>query len=173
RLRGETASFNIEKEGKIYVEKGRRITARHIQELKNQKVNSIKVPIEYILGRIVSKNYSDKKTGETIIFANTELSLEILEKLKTSGSGTLNKKDIIDVIKKIIDIRNGKGEIDDIDHLGNRRIRSVGEMAENQFRIGLVRVERTVKERLSIGDLDTIMPQDMINAKPISAAVKE
>ncbi|SUG90669.1 DNA-directed RNA polymerase subunit beta [Salmonella enterica subsp. enterica] len=76
-------------------------------------------------------------------------------------------------MKKLIDIRNGKGEVDDIDHLGNRRIRSVGEMAENQFRVGLVRVERAVKERLSLGDLDTLMPQDMINAKPISAAVKE
>jgi DNA-directed RNA polymerase subunit beta len=259
RLRGETASFNIEKNGKTYIEKGRRITAKHIQELKNDQINSIVVPNEYILGRIVSKNYFDI-TGEIIISANTELSLEILEKLKQSGFttietlftndldhgpyisetlridsahdrmsalieiyrvmrpgepptkeatenlfenlffsedrydlssvgrmkfnrsllrkdikglGTLNKEDIIDVIKKIIDIRNGKGEVDDIDHLGNRRIRSVGEMAENQFRIGLVRVERTVKERLSIGDLDTLMPQDMINAKPISAAVKE
>ncbi len=75
-------------------------------------------------------------------------------------------------VTKLIDIRNGKGEVDDIDHLGNRRIRSVGEMAENQFRVGLVRVERAVKERLSLGDLDTLMPQDMINAKPISAAVK-
>ena len=63
-------------------------------------------------------------------------------------------------MKKLIDIRNGKGEVDDIDHLGNRRIRSVGEMAENQFRVGLVRVERAVKERLSLGDLDTLMPQD-------------
>lgn len=62
--------------------------------------------------------------------------------------------------------------MDDIDHLGNRRIRSVGEMAENQFRVGLVRVERAVKERLSLGDLDNVMPQDLINAKPISAAVK-
>ncbi len=89
------------------------------------------------------------------------------------GSGILSKDDIIDVMKKLIDIRNGKGEVDDIDHLGNRRIRSVGEMAENQFRVGTVRVERAVKERLSLGDLDTLMPQDMINAKPISAAVKE
>ncbi len=89
------------------------------------------------------------------------------------GSGILSKDDIIEVMKKLIDIRNGKGEVDDIDHLGNRRIRSVGEMAENQFRVGLVRVERAVKERLSLGDLDTLMPQDMINAKPISAAVKE
>ena len=76
-------------------------------------------------------------------------------------------------MKKLIDIRNGRGEVDDIDHLGNRRIRSVGEMAENQFRIGLVRVERAVKERLSLGDLDAITPQDLINPKPISAAVKE
>lgn len=89
------------------------------------------------------------------------------------GSGILSKDDIIEVMKKLIDIRNGKGEVDDIDHLGNRRIRSVGEMAENQFRVGPVRVERAVKERLSLGDLDTLMPQDMINAKPISAAVKE
>ncbi len=74
------------------------------------------------------------------------------------GSGILSKDDIIEVMKKLIDIRNGKGEVDDIDHLGNRRIRSVGEMAENQFRVGLVRVERAVKERLSLGDLDTLMP---------------
>ena len=76
-------------------------------------------------------------------------------------------------MKQLITIRDGKDEVDDIDHLGNRRIRSVGEMAENQFRVGLVRVERAVKERLSLGDLDAIMPQDLINAKPISAAVKE
>lgn len=87
--------------------------------------------------------------------------------------GTLDETDIIEVMKKLIAIRNGKGEVDDIDHLGNRRIRSVGEMAENQFRVGLVRVERAVKERLSLGDLDAVMPQDLINAKPISAAVKE
>src|SRR5699024_8362628 len=89
------------------------------------------------------------------------------------GTGILSKEDIILVMKKLIDIRNGRGEVDDIDHLGNRRIRSVGEMAENQFRIGLVRVERAVKERLSLGDLDSVTPQDLINAKPISAAVKE
>ena len=89
------------------------------------------------------------------------------------GTGVLTKEDIISVMKTLIGIRDGKGEVDDIDHLGNRRIRSVGEMAENQFRVGLVRVERAVRERLSLGDLDAIMPQDLINAKPISAAVKE
>jgi len=89
------------------------------------------------------------------------------------GEGILSKEDILSVMKTLIDIRNGNGEVDDIDHLGNRRIRCVGEMAENQFRVGLVRVERAVKERLSLGDLDATMPQDLINAKPISAAVKE
>ena len=87
--------------------------------------------------------------------------------------GTLNNSDIIKVIRYLVKIRNGKETIDDIDHLGNRRIRSVGEMAENQFRIGLVRVERAVKERLSLGDLENTTPQELINAKPISAAIKE
>jgi len=76
-------------------------------------------------------------------------------------------------LKTLIDIRNGKGTVDDIDHLGNRRIRSVGEMAENQFRVGLIRVERAVKERLSLAESEGLMPQDMINAKPVAAAVKE
>lgn len=87
--------------------------------------------------------------------------------------GTLSYYDIIKVMRYLVRIRNGKETIDDIDHLGNRRIRSVGEMAENQFRIGLVRVERAVKERLSLGDLDSTTPQELINAKPISAAIKE
>ena len=89
------------------------------------------------------------------------------------GPGTLTKEDILAVIKTLIDIRNGIGTVDDIDHLGNRRVRSVGEMAENQFRVGLVRVERAVKERLSLAESDNLMPQDLINAKPVSAAVKE
>ena len=74
----------------------------------------------------------------------------------------LRKEDILQVVKTLVELKDGKGEIDDIDHLGNRRIRSVGEMAENQFRVGLVRVERAVRERLSLGDLDAIMPQDLI-----------
>ena len=73
----------------------------------------------------------------------------------------------------LIDIRNGNGQVDDIDHLGNRRVRSVGEMAENAFRVGLVRVERAVKERLTIAETEPLMPQEMINAKPVAAAVKE
>ncbi len=81
--------------------------------------------------------------------------------------------DILDVLKTLVDIRNGNGTVDDIDHLGNRRVRCVGEMAENQFRIGLVRVERAVKERLSLAESEGLMPQEMINAKPVSAAIKE
>ncbi|BBC40641.1 DNA-directed RNA polymerase subunit beta [Photobacterium damselae subsp. piscicida] len=260
RLRGETASFDIEANGTVYVEKGRRITARHIRQLAKDGVDHIEVPVEYIVGKVAAKDYVNEATGELIAAANQELSLESLALLsqaghksievlftndldhgpymsdtlridsttdrlsalveiyrmmrpgepptreaaeqlfeslffseerydlsavgrmkfnssllrdETTGPGTLDNQDIIDVMLKLIDIRNGKGEVDDIDHLGNRRIRSVGEMAENQFRVGLVRVERAVKERLSLGDLDAIMPQDLINAKPISAAVKE
>jgi DNA-directed RNA polymerase subunit beta len=90
-----------------------------------------------------------------------------------TGQGVLTQEDIIDVLKVLIDIKNGNGAVDDIDHLGNRRVRSVGEMVENQFRVGLVRVERAVKERLSLAESESLMPQELINAKPISAVVKE
>ena len=96
-----------------------------------------------------------------------------LAREESEGSGVLSKEDIVAVIKTLVNIRNGFGTVDDIDHLGNRRIRSVGEMAENQFRVGLVRVERAVKERLSMADSEGLMPQDMINAKPVAAAIKE
>ncbi|MBU2872033.1 DNA-directed RNA polymerase subunit beta [Colwellia sp. E2M01] len=261
RLRGETAIFDISiKKGEVLVESGRRITARHIRSLEKAKVDKLEVPADYIVGRVLSKAYIDKSTGEVIAEANAEITLELLAELSQAGhkvlstlymnefdvgsymsdtirvdgstnklealveiyrmmrpgepptkdaaetlfnnlffaaerydlstvgrmkfnrrvgnaddigSGILSNEDIIAVMKTLIDIRDGKGEVDDIDHLGNRRIRSVGEMAENQFRVGLVRVERAVRERLSLGDLDAIMPQDLINAKPISAAVKE
>jgi len=91
----------------------------------------------------------------------------------TEGPGTLDKEDIEAVMQVLIDIRNGNGTVDDIDHLGNRRIRSVGEMAENVFRVGLVRVERAVRERLGMVESEGLMPQDIINAKPVAAAVKE
>jgi DNA-directed RNA polymerase subunit beta len=84
------------------------------------------------------------------------------------GPMTLAAEDIVAVIKILVELRNGRGEIDDIDHLGNRRVRSVGELAENQFRAGLVRVERAVKERLSQAESENLMPHDLINAKPIS-----
>ncbi|MEW6486199.1 MAG: DNA-directed RNA polymerase subunit beta [Pseudomonadota bacterium] len=261
RLRGETAAFDIkDNDGEVIVEQGRRITARHVRQLEKTGMTMMEVPHEYVVGRVLAKNYADRSTGEIIAEANAELTLELLAKLAKAGyesfetlyindldqgsyvsetiridpssnrmealveiyrmmrpgepptrdaaetlfdnlffsedrydlstvgrmkfnrrvgfeegigTGVLSKEDILAVMKVLIDIRNGKGEVDDIDHLGNRRIRSVGEMAENQFRVGLVRVERAVKERLSLGDLDAVMPQDLINAKPISAAVKE
>src|SRR6478672_7049953 len=86
---------------------------------------------------------------------------------------TLRKEDILAVIKTLVGLRDGKGEIDDIDHLGNRRVRSVGELMENQYRVGLLRMERAIKERMSSVDIDTVMPQDLINAKPAAAAVRE
>ena len=89
------------------------------------------------------------------------------------GPGILTKDDFVAVIKVLLDIRHGRDEVDDIDHFGNRRIRAVGEMAENQFRVGLVRVERAVKDRISLVDVDTMMPQDLIYSKPVAAAMKE
>ncbi|MDR3323424.1 MAG: DNA-directed RNA polymerase subunit beta [Zoogloeaceae bacterium] len=104
----------------------------------------------------------------------------LADKLKKAGARadareqlTLSPNDIVDVIKVLVELRNGRGDIDDIDHLGNRRVRSVGELAENQFRTGLVRVERAVKERLNQAESENLMPHDLINAKPISAAIKE
>ena len=261
RLRGETAMFEIkDNEDNVIVEIGRRVTARHVRQMNKAKLDKIEVPTEYVIGKIINKTYVNKDTGEVIINANDDITLESLAALSEAGIkqfdviyfndldngpfmsdtlrvdstsnrlealveiyrmmrpgepptkdaaeglfenlffngerydlskvgrmkfnarvgsdvdlgvGVLSKDDIISVMKTLIAIRNGNGEVDDIDHLGNRRIRSVGEMAENQFRVGLVRVERAVKERLSLGDLAEIMPQDLINAKPISAAVKE
>ncbi len=99
---------------------------------------------------------------------NRRLSRESID-----GAGVLSTEDIVDVMKVLIDIRNGNGNVDDIDHLGNRRIRSVGEMAENAFRTGIVRVERAVRDRLGLVESEGLMPQDIINAKPVAAAVKE
>ena len=119
---------------------------------------------------------------ENLFFSDDRYDLSAVGRMKfnrrlaredETGAGILDKEDILDVMKTLIDIRNGKGVVDDIDHLGNRRIRSVGEMAENQFRVGLVRVERAVRERLSMAESDNLMPQDLINAKPVAAAVKE
>ncbi|MBR7780759.1 DNA-directed RNA polymerase subunit beta [Undibacterium luofuense] len=90
-----------------------------------------------------------------------------------TGAMTLSNEDILAVIKILVELRNGRGEVDDIDHLGNRRVRCVGELAENQFRAGLVRVERAVKERLGQAESDNLMPHDLINSKPISAAIRE
>ena len=100
-------------------------------------------------------------------FGNSSISLE------SEDSGVLNKEDVINIFRTLIDLKNGKGHVDDIDHLGNRRIRSVGELLENQYRIGLVRMERIIRERMSIKDLETMMPHDLINAKSVSAVIRE
>ncbi|MFI3122874.1 MAG: DNA-directed RNA polymerase subunit beta, partial [Methylococcales bacterium] len=119
---------------------------------------------------------------QNLFFTDERYDLSVVGRMKFNrrlgreaivGTGTLTKEDIIDVLKELIAIRNGNGIVDDIDHLGNRRVRSVGEMVENQFRVGLVRVERTVKERLTLADSEGLMPQEIINAKPVSAAIKE
>jgi DNA-directed RNA polymerase subunit beta len=99
---------------------------------------------------------------------NMRLDLKVEDTVRT-----LRRDDIIAVIRTLVDLRDGKGEIDDIDHLGNRRVRSVGELMENQYRLGLLRMERAIKERMSSVDIDTVMPQDLINAKPAAAAVRE
>ncbi|MBL7405732.1 hypothetical protein INQ30_25710, partial [Escherichia coli] len=83
------------------------------------------------------------------------------------------KEDMLAVVKALVELRDGKGEVDDIDHLGNRRVRSVGELMENQYRLGLLRMERAIRERMSLVDIDTVLPQDLINAKPAAAAVRE
>jgi len=119
---------------------------------------------------------------ENLFFSSDRYDLSSVGRMKfnrrvgreeSEGSSVLSKADIVEVLKVLVAIRDGKGEVDDIDHLGNRRIRSVGEMAENQFRVGLVRVERAVKDRLSLADVENLMPQDLVNAKPVSAAIKE
>ncbi|MDH4124871.1 MAG: DNA-directed RNA polymerase subunit beta [Gammaproteobacteria bacterium] len=260
RLRGDTATFDIRIGRKVIVEEGRRITAKHVREIAQSKVDSLVVPAEYLDGEILAHDIVDTDTGELLAAANAELTTDLVNELvskgvehirtlyvndldrgafisntlnidpsttrlealveiyrmmrpgepptkeaaenlfqnlffnsdrydlsavgrmkfnrrvgrdSSDGAGVLNKDDILAVLKTLIDIRNGFGTVDDIDHLGNRRVRSVGEMAENAFRVGLVRVERAVKERLTQAEADALMPQEMINAKPVAAAVKE
>lgn len=119
---------------------------------------------------------------ENLFFSSDRYDLSAVGRMKFNrrvgrsemvGSSVLSKEDIVAVLRVLVNIRDGKGDVDDIDHLGNRRIRSVGEMAENQFRVGLVRVERAVKDRLGLADTENLMPQDLVNAKPVSAAIKE
>ena len=102
--------------------------------------------------------------------------LKLNHKLRLNApleQGTLRAQDILEVVRYLIDLRNGNGTVDDIDHLGNRRVRAVGELVENQYRIGLVRMERAIKERMSLQDIETLMPQELINYKPVAAVIKE
>jgi DNA-directed RNA polymerase subunit beta len=112
------------------------------------------------------ERYDLSKVGRLKL--NHKLKLEVpLEQ------GTLRREDILEVVRYLIELKNGVGQIDDIDHLGNRRVRAVGELVENQYRIGLVRMERAIKERMSLQDIETLMPQELINYKPVSAVIKE
>lgn len=282
RLRGETLNFDLADGEKVIVEAGRRITARHVKQLEQAGVAALAVPDEYLIGRILSHDVVDSRTGELLGTANDEINEDQLAALRKAGIETIgtlwvndldrgaylsntlridpsktqlealveiyrmmrpgepptkdaaqnlfhnlfftferydlsavgrmkfNRRlgrketegasvlydakyfaerkdeesvrlraacggmsDILDVIRVLTEIRNGRGTVDDIDHLGNRRVRSVGEMAENVFRVGLVRVERAVKERLSMAESEGLTPQELINAKPVAAAIKE
>ncbi len=134
-------------------------------------------PLAVIQDLVSGLPFGPRALSENLQLADAEA---LAAKVKPLGANvevreqlTLSPRDIVAVIKILVELRNGRGDIDDIDHLGNRRVRSVGELAENQFRAGLVRVERAVKERLSQAESDNLMPHDLINAKPISAAIKE
>ncbi|HEY5921012.1 MAG TPA: DNA-directed RNA polymerase subunit beta, partial [Kofleriaceae bacterium] len=299
RLRGEIAMFEISANGKVIVEEGRRITARHVRQLEEAGVKRLHVPVEYLEGKILAHDVADPQTGEVLASANDVLTTALVNRfveanvpeigtlyvndldrgpyvsdtlridasttrlealieiyrmmrpgepptkdaaenlfhnlffnserydLSAVGRMKFNRRvnravpeglteagverwleepgilfdgryfstvseqrkdetgkalvakygndmsDVVDVLRTLIAIKNGDGKVDDIDHLGNRRVRCVGEMAEVAFRIGLVRVERAVKERLTLAENEEINPQDMINAKPVAAAVKE
>ena len=269
RLQGETAGFDIMIGDRLLLKAGERVKAKHVRDLDKAGVQRLRVPGEYLVGKILAHDLRDPETGEQLAQANDELTPDKLEKIQASGitefqtlyinevnrgpylsntlradptrsqwdaqveiyrmmrpgepptrdaaqrllhdlffsaerydlsdvgrmkfdsrvshrrtpipgvptkehpPGVLSMEDILAVLKVLIDIRNGNGQVDDIDHLGNRRIRCVGEMTENVFRIGLVRVERAVKERLSLAESEGLTPQDLINAKPVGAAIKE
>src|SRR5438874_940481 len=137
---------------------------KHVPELSLNKVSVEGIATEAEAQAVVDKMFHDLKSKG---IDKSKLEVRIEPRL------TPSPKDIVEVIRILVELRNGRGESDDIDHLGNRRVRSVGELAENQFRAGLVRVERAVKERLSQAESENLMPHDLINAKPISAAIKE
>jgi DNA-directed RNA polymerase subunit beta len=261
RLRGQTLPVDLKIKTKVIVEANKRITARHVRELEQAKMSSLKVADDFLLGKVLAKDVFNTETGEVLVPANTEIDQTTIESLRESNvselqclyineldkgpyisttlradptsnrlealveiyrmmrpgepptkdsaeqlfqnlffnadrydlsevgrmkfnrrlkieaiketPGILDIDDILCVMKGIVDIRDGHDTVDDIDHLGNRRVRSVGEMTANQFRVGLIRVERAVRERLSMAEADELGPQDLINAKPVTAAIKE
>ncbi len=188
---------------RLSLEKINTILNSNLRKIKILNINELKNNYKCISDTLYIDNISDKssalieiykiiKPGEPsvldsakILFKNLFFSLEKYDlsdigrmKINNSINSNINvnyltKKDIINIIKKLIDIKNGKDNIDDIDNLGNRRVRCVGEMIENQFRLGLSRVEKTVKERLYLNNLDNIYPKDLINAKPLSVIIKD
>lgn len=260
RLRGEVAFDDIlDKKGNVIVEKGRRISVRHIRNLEKSGIKQLTVPLDYLKGKILAKPIIDKESGEIVAAANEEITSDVIDKILQTGvvqfeilytndldcgayisntlkvdptanrlqalveiyrvmrpgepptkesaenlfrnlffsserydlspvgrmkfnfrlgredlegEGVLSAQDIIDVLKALVSIRDGKDEVDDIDNLGNRRIRSVGEMIENQTRLGLLRIKRSIQDRLG-EEPDLVMPQDVINSKPVLSMVRE
>ncbi|MDB4194482.1 DNA-directed RNA polymerase subunit beta [Gammaproteobacteria bacterium] len=261
RLRGQTLPVDLKIKTKVIVEANKRITARHVRELEQANISSLKVSDDFLIGKVLAKDVFNQETGEVLIPANTEIDVTVIEALRESKveelhclyineldkgpyisttlradptsnrlealveiyrmmrpgepptkdsaeqlfqnlffnperydlsevgrmkfnrrlkidsqketPGILDIDDILGVMQGIVNIRDGHDNVDDIDHLGNRRVRSVGEMTANQFRVGLIRVERAVRERLSMAEADELGPQDLINAKPVTAAIKE
>jgi DNA-directed RNA polymerase subunit beta len=261
RLRGQTLPVDLKIKSKVVVEANKRITARHVRELEQAKMSSLKVEDDFLIGKVLAKDIFNQETGEVLVSANTEIDQSVIEALREASiaelhtlyineldkgpyisttlradptsnrlealveiyrmmrpgepptkdsaeqlfqnlffnherydlsevgrmkfnrrlkidtaketHGILDLDDILSVMKGIVAIRDGHDTVDDIDHLGNRRVRSVGEMTANQFRVGLIRVERAVRERLSMAEADELGPQDLINAKPVTAAIKE
>ena len=154
--------------------------------LRVDKVDSAEDSIIEIFRRLRPGDPPTVKTAttlfESLFFSADRYDISAVGRLKLNHKlgldsplelSTLTKEDILEVVRYLIDLRNGKGSIDDIDHLGNRRVRAVGELLENQYRVGLVRMERAIKERMSLQDVDSLMPHDLINSKPVSAVVKE
>ncbi len=259
-LQGIIAEFDVKNNDKLIVESGRRVTAKHVQELIDNKINIVTTSLEYLLNKVLAKDVIDKKTGEVLCAVNSIITEEVLAAFKENkvknisvlhinestggayisdtlrfdettseiearvsiyhvirpgepateeavntlfktlffggnrynlskvgrmklnrrlgvdsnkGDQLLTNNDIIMVINKLIDIKNGIDVVDDIDTLTNRRVRSIGEMIENQFRIGLARLEKVVKDSLNLAETDELTPKDIINSKPVSAAIKE
>jgi DNA-directed RNA polymerase subunit beta len=154
--------------------------------LRGDKVETSEEGIIEIFRRLRPGDPPTVKTAtslfESLFFSAERYDISAVGRLKLNHKlgldspieqSTLTKEDILEVVRYLIDLRNGKGVIDDIDHLGNRRVRAVGELLENQYRVGLVRMERAIKERMSLQDVDSLMPHDLINSKPVSAVVKE
>jgi DNA-directed RNA polymerase subunit beta len=154
--------------------------------LVQDKINSPQEAVLDIYKRLRPGDPPTVETGTTffnnLFFNSDRYDLSKVGRLKLShrlklnvplDQGTLRKEDILEVVRYLIELRNGIGSVDDIDHLGNRRVRPVGELVENQFRMGLVRMERAIKEKMSLQDIDALMPQELINYKPVSAALKE
>src|SRR5674476_500799 len=176
RLRGEVARFDITgKNGKVIVAKDKRVTARHTRELEQSGTTHISVPEDFLVGRVQAlfqRLFYNHDTYDLSRVGRMKFNAK-MGRAESTGPMVLTNEDILAVVKVLVDLRNGHGEVDDIDHLGNRRVRCVGELAENQYRTGLARIEKAVKERLGQAEQEPLMPHDLINSKPISAALKE